>query len=183
MGRLVNGVIGVFTLLYPVAVYYGIHYVQPWQIAAVLALLLLGRQLNKPAVDRGGRWLFIAVLLYCGFAVWNNNLATLRFYPALINLGLLAIFAASLYFPPPIIERLARLQHPNLPPKGVRYTRRVTQVWCGFFLMNGALAFATAVWGSFAFWSLYNGLVAYLLMGLLLVGEYWIRIRTQEHVR
>lgn len=182
MGRLVNGVIGVLTLLYPVAVYYGIHYVEPWQIAAVLALLLLGRLLNE-GNERSSQALFVVALLYCGFAVWNNNLATLRFYPALINLGLLAIFAASLYFPPPVIERLARLQHPYLPPKGVRYTRRVTQVWCGFFLLNGALAFATAVWGSFAFWSLYNGLIAYLLMGLLLAGEYWIRIRTQEHVR
>ena len=31
------------------------------------------------------------------------------------------------------IERIARLQHPDLPPEGVVYTRRVTQIWCVFF--------------------------------------------------
>ena len=183
MGKLVNGVIGLLTLLYPVAVYYGIHYVEPWQIAALLALLLLSRLFHRPDGHLGGRWLFAVALLYCGFAIWNNNLITLRFYPALINLVLLSIFAASLYFPPPVIERLARIQHPELPPKGVLYTRKVTRVWCGFFLLNGMLAAATAWWGSFACWSLYNGLIAYVLMGLLMGGEYWVRIRTQEHVR
>jgi uncharacterized membrane protein len=29
-------------------------------------------------------------------------------------------------------------------------------------------------------WSLYNGLIAYLLMGLLFAGEYLIRRRTQK---
>ena len=183
MRKLVNSVIAVLTLLYPLAVYFGIHYIEPWQIATVLALLLLGRLLLSRAADKGSQLLIIVAVFYCGFAVWNNNLITLRFYPALINLGLLLVFAASLYFPPPLIERLARLQHPDLPPKGVIYTRKVTQVWCVFFLLNGLLAAATAVWGSFAWWSLYNGLVAYMLMGLLMAIEYWVRIRTQEHVR
>lgn len=80
-----------------------------------------------------------------------------------------------------MIERLARLQQPDLPAKGVLYTRRVTQVWCGFFIINGSIAFITAVWASFELWSLYNGLIAYLLMALLFAGEYLIRIRTQTH--
>ncbi|MGR9044832.1 MAG: hypothetical protein ACU83N_06025 [Gammaproteobacteria bacterium] len=183
MRRTVNAVIGALTLCYPLAVYYGVHYIEPWQIAAVLASLLLVRLLAGQASGRGSLALVVAALLYCGYAVWDNNLVTLRFYPALINLGLLSIFSLSLYFPPTLVERLARIQHPDLPPKGVLYTRRVTQVWCVFFLMNGLTATATAVWSSFAWWSLYNGLIAYLLMGLLMAIEYRVRIRTQEHVR
>ncbi len=183
MRRFINGVIAALTLLYPAAVYYGIQFVEPWQIAALLALLLVARQLNGAAQPLGGRWLVLIALLYCVFAVWSNDLITLRFYPALINLGLLAVFAASLYFPPPVIERLARLQTPNLPPRGVRYTRRVTWIWCGFFFVNGLMAAATALWCSFACWSLYNGLIAYIMMGLLMGGEYWIRIRTQDYAR
>jgi len=57
----------------------------------------------------------------------------------------------------------------------------VTQVWCGFFMLNGGIALATALWSSFEIWSLYNGLIAYLLMGTLFVGEYLVRIRTQKH--
>ena len=183
MRRFVNSVIGALTLFYPLTVYFGIHYSEPWQIAAALALLLFVKLLTGQASGKGNQLLIIAAVFYCGFAVWNNNLITLRFYPVLINLGLLIVFTASLYFPPPVIERLARIQHPDLPPKGVLYTRKVTQVWCVFFLLNGLLAAATALWSSFAWWSLYNGLVAYLLMGLLMAIEYLVRIRTQEHVR
>lgn len=183
MRKFVNGAIGALTLLYPLAVYYGVQSLEPWQIAAILALLLIVRLSTRRVSDRSGLWLLVAAALYCVVAIWNNDVITLRLYPALINLGLLVIFAASLHFPPPVIERLARLQHPDLPPKGVLYTRKVTQVWCVFFLLNGLTALATALWSSFAVWSLYNGLVAYVLMGMLMAIEYWVRIRTQEHVR
>ena len=114
---------------------------------------------------------------------WNNDRATLLFYPALVNLGLLVVFGASLYFPPPVVERLARMQTPDLPREGEIYTRKVTQIWCVFFLLNGLTAAATAIWSSFAFWSLYNGVIAYLLIGLLMAGEYWVRVRTQDYAR
>ncbi|WP_341326582.1 hypothetical protein [Methylotuvimicrobium sp. KM2] len=183
MRKWLNGAIGVLMLLYPLAVYYGIQSVQPWQIAMALAALLLVRLVCGRTNGAANQVLIIAALLFCGVAVWNNDEITLRFYPALMNLSLLLVFASSLYFPPPMIERLARLQHPDLPPQGVLYTRRVTQVWCVFFLLNGLIAAATAVWCSFTCWSLYNGLLAYVLMGLLMAIEYWVRIRTQGHVR
>lgn len=183
MRKLVNGVIGLLTLLYPLAVYFGIQSVQPWQIASILASFLLVRLACGRTSGTAHQLLIIAAALYCGLAIWNNDVITLRLYPALMNLGLLLVFASSLYFPPPVIERLARLQHPDLPPQGVLYTRRVTQVWCVFFLLNGLIAAATALWCSFACWSLYNGLLAYVLMGLLMAIEYWVRIRTQDHVR
>ena len=82
-----------------------------------------------------------------------------------------------------MIERLARLQHPDLPPEGVIYTRRVTQVWCAFFIINGAMALSTALWASLEIWSLYNGLIAYVLMGGLFAAEYLVRMKTQKHVR
>ena len=92
---------------------------------------------------------------------------------------LLAVFAISLRYPPSAIERLARLQEPDLPESGVRYTRRVTQVWCGFFIVNGSIALATVLWASDAAWALYNGLIAYLLMGLLFAAEWLVRRRVR----
>jgi uncharacterized membrane protein len=178
----INGLIGLLTLAYPLAVYFGIQYVEPRMIAVILLALLALRLASRA----GGQWmrpLLITGMLYCGFAIWANNLISLRFYPALVSAGMLLIFAWSLWSPQPLIERLARLQHPDLPPEGVVYTRRVTQVWCAFFAMNGLIALATALWGSFEQWSLYNGLISYLLTGALLGGEYIVRLRTQKHVR
>ena len=67
-------------------------------------------------------------------------------YPVLVNAVLLAVFAASLWKPPSVIERLARLRHPDLPPEGVRWVTNVTRVWCGFFVLNGGIALWTAFW-------------------------------------
>lgn len=183
MRHLINGTIGLLTLLYPPTVYLGIQFVEPWIIAAVLAGLLVVRIITLNAGRQWTRLILLFGILYCVFAAWNNNLITLRFYPVVISLGLFIVFAGSLVFPPPVIERLARIQHPDLPPQGVLYTRKVTQVWCIFFVFNGVIALSTALWSSFAWWSLYNGLIAYLLMGLLMGIEYLIRIRTQDHVR
>lgn len=182
-GKLFGGIIVFLTLLYPLAVYFGIHYLEPRAIAILLAILLLLRLMTLQTGQKWNQQLILVGILYCGFAVWHNNLVTLRFYPALINLGFFIVFVSSLFSPPPIIERLARLQHPDLPKKGIRYTRKVTQVWCVFFLINGSIAVATAIWCSFSCWSLYNGLIAYLLMGLLMGVEYLVRIRSQVHAR
>jgi uncharacterized membrane protein len=183
MRILINGVTAMLTLLYPLAVYFGIHYFEPWKLAGILMVLLLIKLAISHADNHWSRPLLIAGLFYCGFALWSNNVVSLRFYPVLVNGVMLVIFSSSLLSPPSLIERLARLQHPDLPPEGIIYTRRVTQVWCGFFIVNGVIALATALWGSFEIWSLYNGLIAYLLMGILLGGEYIVRMKTQKHVR
>ena len=93
---------------------------------------------------------------------------------------MLALFAASLYRPPSLIERLARLREPDLPPEGVRYTRRVTQLWCLFFVLNGSVALYTALFTSLATWTLYNGFIAYLLMGTLFAVELLCRTHLRK---
>jgi uncharacterized membrane protein len=79
-----------------------------------------------------------------------------------------------------VIERLARLREPDLPPAGVLYTRRVTQIWCVFFIVNGAIALFTALHGDMQIWTLWNGLLSYFLMGTLMAGEWLIRRRIMK---
>jgi uncharacterized membrane protein len=44
-------------------------------------------------------------------------------------------------------------------------------------LCNGLAALYTALYASFETWAFYNGLVAYVLIGCLLGGEFWYRHR------
>lgn len=74
-----------------------------------------------------------------------------------------------------MIKRLARLEDPDLPPKGVAYTRKVTQVWSVFFLCNAAVSLATILYGDRWLWGFYNGFVSYILMGLLMAAEMAVR--------
>ena len=121
-----------------------------------------------------------ALLVFSLVAVLRGDAVTLRFYPVLVNLAMLVLFAASLYRPPSLIERLARLREPDLPPEGVRYTRRVTQLWCLFFVLNGSVALYTALFTSLATWTLYNGFIAYLLMGTLFAVELLCRTHLRK---
>ncbi len=164
------------TLLYPLAIWFGRGQVEPRWLAG---LLLLAVATRVPALKLSGvaRWSVAGALLLAACAVWSNMLLPLKLYPVLVNGVLLAAFGYSLAAPPSMVERLARLREPDLPPAAVGYTRRVTQVWCGFFVVNGAIALGTALWASEAVWSLYTGVVAYLLMGLLFGGEWLVRRR------
>lgn len=165
------------SLAYPLAVYLLMGRFEPRWLAVLLCALAVLRAITS----RERIWL-LAALGTGGLALWAtlfNAALPLKLYPALVNAVLLLVFGLSLWFPPPVIERFARLQEPQLPPEAVRYTRRVTQVWCGFFVLNGGLALATALWASERVWALYNGLIAYGLMGTLFAGEWLVRQRVK----
>src|SRR5215216_6542933 len=156
MRRMIGFLAVPLMLLFPLALWLGDGRVPPVWLAALLLVVGLARLPNvAPAVAThywaGGTILF-ALLAY-----WSGGLLPLRFYPVLVNAVFLTVFAYSLIVPPSTIERLARLQDPNLPPVAVAYTRAVTQVWCLFFALNGAIALYTALFSSIAQWSFYNG--------------------------
>jgi uncharacterized membrane protein len=162
------------TLIYPLAVWLGQGQIEPRFLAAMLVLVGLTR-LHMLKISQAGRWWMGGTVLLFLLAVWSNVLFPLKLYPVLVNAALLGVFAYSLISPPSMIERFARIREPNLPTRAIGYTRRVTQVWCIFFAANGVIALMTAVWASSAAWTLYNGLIAYLMMGLLFAGEYIVR--------
>lgn len=169
--------LAVLTLLYPLLIFFGMTWFEP----RVLAVLLLCMALLRALTARQPWWWWVAAFaaLLALSALLGNQLLPLKLYPVLVSLVLLAVFGYTLIRPPTMIERIARLQEPDLPESGVRYTRRVTEVWCGFFVCNGAISLATALSGSEAAWALYNGLISYLLIGALFAGEWLVR----RHVR
>lgn len=164
------------TLLYPLLIWFGHGNVEPRWLAGVL-LLAAATRLPTLKISALARWSVAAALLLVAAAVWSNLLLPLKLYPVLVNAALLVGFGATLIAPPSMIERLARLRESVLPPAAIVYTRHVTQIWCGFFVVNGLIALGTALWASDAVWSLYTGVIAYLLMGLLFGGEWLYRQR------
>jgi uncharacterized membrane protein len=170
----------VVSLAYPVVVYLALGHVSPrW-----IALLLVALALARAWVTRESFWLGAAalatVLAIASFL--GDFWGPLKLYPALVNLVMFGLFAMSLWRGPTVVERLARLRETHFPPAAIAYTRRVTQVWCGFFVVNGLIAVATALWASAAVWALYNGLLSYAAMGLLMGGEWLVRRRVRRRI-
>jgi uncharacterized membrane protein len=116
-------------------------------------------------------------------SLWQGSSAAMLYYPVAVNLALLLAFAASFVWPPTVVERIARAWHPDLPPEATPYLRRVTLAWCVFFVANGAVALYTATSASFEAWALYNGLIAYLLIGAMFAGELALRTRAMRSLQ
>lgn len=178
--------VAVVALAYPFLVYFGLTYFD----ARGLALVLIGLAGARLALLGAGRrglpllWALLlsltAVVLIGLLVLVSGSPAHLRFYPVAINAAMLLLFGVTLLRPPSMIERIARLREPHLPPAAVHYTRVVTEVWCGFFLLNGGIALYTALFADLGAWTLYNGAIAYVLMALLFAGETLVRRRVQR---
>lgn len=166
-------------LAYPFVVYLGLEHLSPRLFAVLLGALWLARLLSGKQTPLN-RTLAVIALLFCLLLGLAGEPALLRWYPVLISLALLGLFAGSLMSGMPIIERLARLSEPELPAAAVRYTRQVTWVWVGYFIINASIAGGLARWAPLSWWTLYTGLIAYLLMGLLFAGEWLVRQRVRK---
>ncbi len=173
-------------LAYPLAVYYGLHFGGIKTVAGVLAVLFLVRmvggkqvpikELKYIAIISGGAGIILASL---GWIFKTEGWFT--FYPVIVNVVMFVMFFWSLFQSQSMIERFARLQEPDLPESGVKYTRTVTKTWCVFFIINGSISFSTCFM-DMKMWMLYNGFISYLLIGTLFISEWLVRqwIRKKE---
>lgn len=167
-------------LAYPLLIYAALQRTSPRVIALAALALLATRSLlmgRAKWLDYARIWATPAAglaLVFAVSAIWNDPLMLLA-APALGSFALLATFARSLRTPESIIEAIARVQHGPLTPDRARYCRRVTWVWCAFFLANGGVALALARFGTIESWALYTGLVSYGLIGVLFAAEFVYR--------
>jgi len=182
--RLLQAVTWLVLLLYPLAVWvgltrWGVTILAPLLVAVFTLRLLMLRGKLRQQMWLGKALAGVGILL--AITSWGlKQTHWLLYYPVLVNVLLLLLFAYSLFAPPTMVERLARITEPQLDAAGVAYTRRVTQVWCVFFIVNGAIALATCLSGDIALWTLYNGGISYLLMGALMGIEWIVRKRIRR---
>lgn len=164
------------SILYPLGAAFAVRAFGPGWVVAGLCLLLFARGafgLKQHAPLGLTLGLLLVAAVVAAVAAFDRDLSV-RLYPALMNGAMLAAFAHSLWRGPTMIERFARISEPELPESGVRYTRAVTWVWVAFFCVNGAIATCTAI-SDWQTWTLYNGVIAYIAMGVLFAGEFALR--------
>lgn len=169
--------LAVVSVLYPVIAAIVVRLWGPGYVLVGLFVLLALRAIPAFARHIPGALtyglIFVAAAL--AFVTFFDPQLSVRLYPAFMNAAMLLTFAVTLWRGPSMIERFARLAEPALPESGVRYTRTVTWIWVGFFLLNGAIAAYTAFYAAWTVWTLYNGLIAYIGMGVLICGEMLVR--------
>ena len=96
-----------------------------------------------------------------------------RLYTVVITGAVLAAFALSLRGTP-LVERFARRMGASLDAGGREYCRKATVAWTVFLAAHFAVTVAT-VFLSLETWALYNGCIAYVLIGAMFLGEFAVR--------
>ena len=178
MKYIFRGILIIFFVLYPFIVGWSLSHGQFVWVSGLLVVLGIVRLMSAKKDPMLPLMTGLAIL--CGgLSLILKEHAWLKLYPVGMSLGALLIFTLTLYKPPSMIERFARLVEPDLPESGVQWTRKVTMVWCVFFSLNATIALAT-VFAPTQFWVIYNGCVSYVLMGLLFLGEFILRKRHQR---
>ena len=185
------------SVLYPALVFCGLVF---WDISPRrLSLLLIGLAFvlffNTTQGRRGASagatpplkdYALVVLMLACGgVSFFADSLLFLEFYPVLVSLSLLAFFGVSLWKKPSFAFRMACLGDRRVatsPERAFveRYCDRVTLARCGFFVFNAAVATFTVFVGDSRIWSLYNGLISYILIGLFFAIEWMIRKMMQK---
>ncbi len=167
-------------LCYPFAIYFGMdHFSIRYLLLAIACAFLLRffvlKKQSSPFLQSLSVFIVIIGLVVCAIGIVFNNIMMVKLYPVFINIILFVFFFHSLFHPPSVIERIARITNPELSIEAIRYTRKTTLVWCGFFIANGIISLWTVFFSSAKVWMLYNGFIAYFLMGLLFSVEYLVR--------
>ncbi|MCA8973123.1 MAG: hypothetical protein KDC98_00300 [Planctomycetes bacterium] len=173
---------------YPVLVWFGLSSGSPRSVALVLvaavapAAVIRLRRSSRSHV-RGLAMLPLVTVAALAIAALLDSSEGMLAVPVMINAVLLVTFAVTLRRGAmPMIERFARLQQPDLSPAQCTWCRLWTAIWCAFFVANGGTALALAAWAPLDWWALYNGLIAYGVMGALFAIEYLLRRRRFHHL-
>jgi len=184
---ILTNVVGVIILTYPLLIYCGfrlniIAFLLPFiVIIFLLRLFLISKHLKILALQSMLFTLCAVLLLTLSCMLKSQELAL--YYPVCTNVILFILFFGSYFTKESFITTLAKLKDKNLSEKAINYTRKVTLLWSFFFIVNGSMALFTVLYGSLELWTLYNGLISYILIVILFLGEFIVRIKKQSEFR
>lgn len=167
-----------FLIAYPFGVFFGISHFEPKILSLILIIALLAYLIapGRAAWQKWQRYFLIGAIISIIILIQLfNDVIFIKLYPVIVGLSFCVAFTYTLFFPPSMIERFARLKHNDLRPEAIKYTRKVTIAWSIFTFLNSMAALYTAFFTSLGTWTLYNGFISYCLMGAMFMGEIIVR--------
>ncbi len=160
------------TLAYPFLVYLNIDSVEPGWFGAALLLMAVFRLVVTGKSRQLSDWLITAVIaLFCSVIIILESEILLKCYPVMMSIAMGLVFLSSLKDKQNLIERFAAAGGKQPPEEARGYLQKLCVAWGILLLFNGAVAAWTVWFASLAVWTLYNGLISYLLIAGFVVIE------------
>lgn len=150
-----------------------------WIVVRTIPLLLAARREQRIAALQ-----LPAIALVFAILGWvSDNGTWLLVLPSATQGSFGAAFLRSLSGTP-LIEHFARMVKPELGAGELAHCRQWTAIWGVYLLALAALGLVFARWASLAVWTVYVGVVSYVLVAALFAIEYVIRkIRFRDYGR
>jgi len=169
-------------MAYPFIVYFGIKSLPPGFFGLVLLILLALRfgvlaPQERPVI-------LPMLIIFMGYAVaaaLSGSTQMLLFYPVLVSFSLCAVFANSLRQKESLLLRMVLARGIPIGDHVPPYLHRLTALWAVFFALNGLVAIWTTT-ASMEIWTLYNGLISYLVVAALIGAEWLFRRRYRKRM-
>jgi uncharacterized membrane protein len=169
----------VILLSYPYLVYLGIEKGNVWFAPALISGFYLYHGIKAQDAKVKWRKITLALVLIVGAIFFQS--VTAKLFPIVIQLMLMYFFGKTLINGPPLIERFVRLEFPDFILGIAEYCRQLTWLWTGFFAFNAVMCTVLAFWAPSSWWAIYNGILIFVMTGLIMVGEYiWRHFKFPE---
>ena len=174
MKTFLKAIITLFSVIYP----FGIVFFREFSFYLLIIMAILwglrgilefGFESESKNLSEFGKFSFVLCGFFALCAVFSAY-GIKYLYPVLINAFLGAVFYFSLK-QTPMITKFAMLKERNLESKALIYTRNLTKIWIGFFVINGGVSGLLALCENKVYWGVYCGAISYVLVGALLFGE------------
>lgn len=160
-------------LAYPYLVYKGMGIGFVWLAPMLVSLFYVYQAFHTNNRNKKLLKLLLALILLLG--AFFLQAVTAKLMPIIIQLLMMYFFGRTLFKGAPIIERFVRYDYPDLPKEVIIYARQLTWLWTGFFAFNTLMCVFLALFSSDYWWAIYNGVMIYTFIFLLIVGEYIYR--------
>ncbi|WP_119328430.1 COG4648 family protein [Cysteiniphilum halobium] len=181
--RLTTFVIAIILLLYPFLIFFGIQFLSVKGLSLIVLCLFGLRAVfshtnNHAIIPKYALFLLSGVgIAISTLGMLSHNIVFIKLYPVAMNVIFFSIFFVSLFAQENIIYQFAKkIARQPLPYFVTAYTRKVTIAWCLFFILNALVSCYTALFSSLHIWTLYNGLISYILIGVFFVCEFIVRL-------
>ena len=129
----------------------------------------------------------ITAVVLVGLSVYfADSMQFIVYAPPLAAFAFMALFFYRTLRPGsvPLITRVARMEHPDLPPDMARYSRMLTWVWSLCFMLLFGVALVLAPLLDLNMWSRWVHGLGYVVPGVLFLGEHayrHTRFRDRQH--
>ena len=150
-----------------------------WVVVRTIPVLISARREQRVAALQ----LPAIALVFVALGWISNNGTWLLVLPSATQATFGLAFLRSLSGTP-LIEHFARMVKPELGPAQLAHCRRWTLIWGIYLLVLAAIGLGLARWATLSVWTVYVGVLSYVLIGALFAVEYVIRkIRFRDYGR